>query len=106
MKEQTIQILNVTKDELIQIVKEGVKLELNRQKAIGQTTFNNSHEKYLSRSETAKLLHVTEVTLNNWEKKNILVPSRKGKHVLYKETDVISKLDDARDPFYNGIFIM
>ena len=45
MKEQTIQILNVTKDELIQIVKEGVKLELNRQKAIGQTTFNNSDEK-------------------------------------------------------------
>ena len=69
MKEEIIQILNVTKDELIQIVKEGVKLELNRQKAIGQTTFNNSHEKYLSRSETAKLLHVTEVTLNNWKRK-------------------------------------
>ena len=42
MKEQTIQILNVTKDELIQIVKEGVKLELNRQKAIGQTTLTPS----------------------------------------------------------------
>jgi DNA-binding transcriptional MerR regulator len=73
---------------------------------IGQTTFNNSHEKCLSRSETAKLLHVTEVTFNNWEKKNILVPSRNGRHVLYKETDVISRLDDARDPFYNGISIM
>ena len=48
MREEMIQILNVTKDELIQIVKEGVKLELNRQKAIGQTTFNNSDEKYLS----------------------------------------------------------
>ena len=95
MKEQTIQILNVTKDELIQIVKEGVKLELNRQKAIGQTTFNNSDEKYLSRSETAKLLHVTEVTLNNWEKKNILVPRRKGRRVLYKEAEVLERLDHA-----------
>ena len=95
MKEEMIQILNVTKDELIQIVKEGVKLELNRQKAIGQTTFNNSHEKYLSRSETAELLHVTEVTLNNWEKKNILIPKRIGGRVLYKETDVLSRLDDA-----------
>jgi DNA-binding XRE family transcriptional regulator len=95
MKEEIIQILNVTRQELVEIVKEGVKLELNRQKAIGQTTFNNSHEKYLSRSETAKLLHVTEVTLNNWEKKNILVPSRMGRRVLYKETEVLERLDHA-----------
>jgi isopropylmalate/homocitrate/citramalate synthase len=95
MGEQTIQILNMTRQELLEIIKEGVKLELNRQKAIGQTTFNNSHEKYLSRSETAKLLHVTEVTLNNWEKKNILVPSRIGRRVLYKEAEVLERLDHA-----------
>jgi DNA-binding transcriptional regulator YiaG len=87
--------LNVTRQELVDIIKEGVKLELNRQKAIGQTTFNNSHEKYLSRSETAKLLHVTEVTLNNWEKKNILVPKRIGRRVLYKEGEVLERLDHA-----------
>jgi len=95
MSQQTIQILNITRQELVEIVKEGVKLELNRQKAIGQTTFNNLHEKYLSRSETAKLLHVTLVTLNNWEKKNILVPSRIGRRVLYKETKVLERLDHA-----------
>jgi hypothetical protein len=95
MKEEIIQILNVTRQELVDIIKEGVKLELNRQKAIGQTTFNNSHEKYLSRSETAKLLHVTEVTLNNWEKKNILVPKRIGRRVLYKEGEVLERLDHA-----------
>ena len=95
MGEQTIQILNMTRQELLEIIKEGVKLELNRQKAIGQTTFNNSHEKYLSRSETAELLHVTEVTLNNWEKKNILIPKRIGGRVLCKETDVLSRLDAA-----------
>jgi predicted DNA-binding protein YlxM (UPF0122 family) len=95
MKEEIIQILNVTRQELVDIIKEGVKLELNRQKAIGQTTFNVSHEKYLSRSETAKLLHVTEVTLNNWEKKNILVPKRIGRRVLYKEAEVLERLDHA-----------
>ena len=95
MGEQTIQILNMTRQELLEIIKEGVKLELNRQKAIGQTTFNNSHEKYLSRSGTAKLLHVTEVTLNNWEKRNILVPSRMGRRVLYKEAEVLERLDHA-----------
>jgi len=95
MGEQTIQILNVTRQELLEIIKEGVKLELNRQRAMGQTTFKVSDEKYLSRSETAELLHVTEVTLNNWEKKNILIPKRIGGRVLYKETDVLSRLDAA-----------
>lgn len=90
-----INIIGLTKDELIQLIKEGVKLELNRQRAMGQTTFNVSQEKYLSRSETAELLHVTEVTLNNWEKKNILIPKRIGGRVLYKETDVLSRLDYA-----------
>ena len=95
MREDKINIIGLTKDELIQLIKEGVKLELNRQRAIGQTTFNNSLEKYLSRSETTKLLHVTEVTLHNWEKKNILIPKRIGGRVLYKETDVLSRLDAA-----------
>ena len=95
MKEEIIQILNLTRQELVDIIKEGVKLELNRQRAIGQTNFKVSDEKYLSRSETAELLHVTEVTLNNWEKKNILIPKRIGGRVLYKETDVLSRLDAA-----------
>ena len=68
--------------------------------------FNVSQEKFLSRSETAELLHVTEVTLNNWEKKNILIPKRIGGRVLYKETDVLSRLDDARDLYYNDIIVM
>lgn len=54
-----------------------------------------SYEKFLSRSETADMLHVTEVTLNNWEKQNILVPKRIGRRVLYKESDVLDKLDQA-----------
>ena len=95
MREDNITIIGLTKDELIQLIKEGVKLELNRQRAMGQTTLKVSDEKYLSRSETAELLHVTEVTLNNWEKKNILIPKRIGGRVLYKETDVLSRLDDA-----------
>ena len=76
-----------------EIIKEGVKLELNRQRAMGQMTFKVPHEKYLSRSEIADLLHVTEVTLNNWEKQNILIPKRIGRRVLYKESEVFEKLD-------------
>ena len=70
-------------------------MEINRQRAMGQTPFNVSNEKYLGRSETAEMLHVKEVTLNNWEKQNILVPKRIGRRVLYKESDVLSRLDDA-----------
>ena len=35
ISEQTLQMLNVTKEELVAVVKEGVKLELNRQRSMG-----------------------------------------------------------------------
>jgi len=34
MKEEIIQILNLTRQELVDIIKEGVKLELNRQRSM------------------------------------------------------------------------
>ena len=43
---------------------------------------------------------------NILQKKNILIPKRIGGRVLYKETDVLSRLDDARDLYYNDIIVM
>ncbi len=55
MKEEMIQILNVTKEELIQIVKEGVKLELNRQRSMGnplnRLSISGEDTQYIARDE-------------------------------------------------------
>jgi hypothetical protein len=67
MGEQTIQILNVTKDELVDIIKEGVKLELNRQRSIGnplkRLSITGEDTEYLTRNEVSKVLNVTVQTI-------------------------------------------
>ncbi len=67
MKEEIIQILNVTRQELVDIIKEGVKLELNRQRSIGnplnRLSITGEDTEYLSRREVSKVLNVTVQTL-------------------------------------------
>ena len=56
---QTIQILNVTRQELVDIIKEGVKLELNRQRSIGnplnRLSITGEDTEYLTRNEVSKV---------------------------------------------------
>ena len=95
MKEEIIQILNITKDELIQIVKEGVKLELNRQRSMGKPlnrlTITGEDTEYLTRNEVSKVLNVTVQTLNNWRREGVLNPLKIGGRVLYRK-DYVQQL--------------
>lgn len=76
MKEEIIQILNVTRQELVDIIKEGVKLELNRQRSMGnplnRLTITGEDTEYLTRNEVSKVLNVTVQTLNNWRREECL----------------------------------
>ena len=45
---------------------------------------------FLSREETARMLHVSKPTLRNWEKLGILVPRRISRRVLYRRQDVLA----------------
>ena len=92
MKEQIIQILSLTKEELIQIVKEGVKLELNRQRSMGnplnRLSISGEDTQYMTRDEVSKVLSVTVQTLNNWRREGILIPLKIGSRVLNRKEDV------------------
>ncbi len=92
MKEEIIQILNVTRQELVDIIKEGVKLELNRQRSIGnplnRLSITGEDTEYLTRIEVSKVLNVTVQTLNNWRRESVLIPLKIGGRVLYRKEDV------------------
>ena len=47
-----------------------------------------SHPDLLSRAEARQLLHVSNTTLNAWEKRGWLVPSRAGRRVLFHRADI------------------
>jgi excisionase family DNA binding protein len=86
------QILNVTRQELVDIIKEGVKLELNRQRSIGnplnRLSISGEDTQYMTRDEVSKVLSVTVQTLNNWRREGVLNPLKIGGRVLYKKEDV------------------
>ena len=92
MKEEIIQILNVTRQELVDIIKEGVKLELNRQRSMGnplnRLSITGKDTEYLTRREVSKVLNVTVQTLNNWRRQGVLNPLKIGGRVLYRKEDV------------------
>ena len=86
MGEQTIQILNATRQELLEIIKEGVKLELNRQRSIGnplnRLSITGEDTEYLTRNKVSKVLNVTVQTLNNGRREEILILLKIGGRVL------------------------
>src|SRR5688572_22582188 len=50
----------------------------------------------LSRAETRRLLHVSNTTLHAWEKNGTLIPSRAGRRVLFRRTDIDRLLSGKR----------
>lgn len=53
-----------------------------------QAPTNHQSNDLLTRRETADYLHVTLVTLYEWERRGILMPMRIGRRVLYRQTEV------------------
>ncbi|WP_372769481.1 helix-turn-helix domain-containing protein [Lutibacter sp.] len=45
-------------------------------------------EEFLTRKETAKMLHVDESTLYNWNRRGVLSPVGIGARVYYRRTDI------------------
>ena len=92
MIESNFRVLEFSKDDLRSIIKDAVSAEVNKILSAINVSNNNSNNELLSRKEVSKLLNVSLVTLNKWEKLKILVPSKVGGRVLYIKGDVYKKL--------------
>ncbi len=56
-------------------------------------------ERFITREETAKLLHVDYSTLWRWNKLGLLRPNKVGpRRVMYKYSDVLRKLNGEGQP--------
>jgi excisionase family DNA binding protein len=84
-EQKSIQLLNVTPDELKEIIIQDVRTEL---KTITQSLQKKEPEEYLTRSELADIFKVTLPTISDWSKKGIIKPYRLGKLVRFKRSEV------------------
>jgi hypothetical protein len=82
---QQVQFISVTPDQLQRAILEGVKIQLESLK----TYFEPKQPKtYLSRAQVSKMLNVSFVTLNKWNKSGRLKAVGIGGRVLYRQSDI------------------
>lgn len=92
MIESNYRVLEFSKVDFERIIKDVVSVELNKILSVINVSNANSDNELLTRKEVSKLLNVSLVTLNKWEKLKILIPNKVGGRVLYIKGDVYRKL--------------
>ena len=82
-------LIQLTPGQLEEFVQHTVEETLRRK---GEHSSNDDLDDWLTREETAKMLHVSFPTLRQYEKEKLLVPCRIKRRVLYSRKEVEEKL--------------
>lgn len=87
VQNQSIQLLNITTNDLTNLIKEGIKSELSEfKKSINPESLESPH---LSRKETAKFFGVSLNCVNDWTRKGILKAYKVGQRTYYKRSELM-----------------
>lgn len=78
-----VQLINLTEEQLQQIVAETIRKELENHSSPQDN--RPAEKKYYTRKETAEQLRVSLPTLNEYTKKGAIKGKRIGSRVLYSE---------------------
>ena len=81
----TIQITELTTNELKSLLKESVKQEFNQLK---EEILSKTPTQYLTRKQVAKMLDINLTTLNNWTNRGALTSYGIQGRVYYKRDEV------------------
>jgi Helix-turn-helix domain len=82
---ESIQLLQITPQQLQQLIVDGIKNELNKLKEHFQP---KAPEELLTREETAQKLKINLSTLHNWTKSRTLTSYGIGGRVYYRNSEI------------------
>ncbi len=86
---KTLQLIQITPEELSELINEGVKIQLKE--FLNHFTPTQPNE-YLTRQEVAKMLDVDISTVHNWCKSKRLNPLGIGSRVYFLRSEVEASL--------------
>jgi len=86
-----------TTEELLQIIRQVVNEAVKSAQPISST---KTSEKLLTRRETADMLKISLVTLNDWSKRGLIQSYLIGGRVLYKESEIEASLHQVKTVKY------
>ncbi|WP_034042202.1 helix-turn-helix domain-containing protein [Wocania ichthyoenteri] len=88
-----IQFIQVTPDELTEVIVKGVKSQLDELKKEFQP---KQATEYLTRNEVANMLSIDLSTVHNWCKSKKLKPLGIGNRVYFRRTDIEAALVELK----------
>ena len=86
-----VDLYNITPDELANLIKEGLKPEI-QELIQQQLEAVPKGKEILSRQETADLFGISLVCLHDWMKKGIVKPYKKGNRTYFLHTELMESL--------------
>lgn len=94
-----ISISRVTPQELVQLIKEGIKEQLQEISSCIITNQSNNGRPHLTRRETAQFFDISLNCLNDWCKKGILTPFKVGQRVYFSREECIKVMFNQSNNF-------
>lgn len=87
----TLQFIQTTPEQLAELIKKGVKSELDTLKK--ELLHENANDELLTREQAAELLHINLSTLWHWQKKGkIKCYGISGSRRYFKRSEILSEL--------------
>lgn len=88
---ETLQLINIKPEQLAELIKEGVKLELQILKK--ELLHENANDEILTREEVCRILSIDPSTLWHWQNKNkIKAYGISGSRRYYKRSEIMEAL--------------
>ncbi len=89
----TIQLIQITPQELMQLVSSAVNEQLRELKSLlkGQSS-QVEVEEYLTRKEASKFLKTSLTTINEWQNQGIITHYKLGNKNFYKKSELEAKI--------------
>jgi len=90
---ETINLLSISLTELRELIRTTLSEILEAKlKNLQAEPRPEQEEGLLTRRETSVMLHVSLLTLRNWERRSVLRPRRISRRVLYLKADIMAVL--------------
>ena len=88
----TIQLIQVTPNELVNLISESVKAQFKELSDSFNSSSSDDKNDLLTRKETADLLQISLVTLHEWTNHKLLTSFKLGNRTYYKKSQVLEAL--------------
>lgn len=88
-----IQLIEITPDELKELILTGINKEIEKIKVHFKPI---NQVDYLTRNEVANLLKIHISSVHNWTKKGILIAYQMGGRVYYRRTDIDEAFEELK----------